>query len=137
MTPWDTVCVDVIGSYKVQVKQNQGSIRRKNLILCSMTFNDPAARWFEKAEVPSGDYCNLESAVITESKQDDQYLQKILEQQVTDKSSVRVSQLFNQTWLSRYPRPSEVIFDNRVEFRKDFLPLLEDYEIKPNISTTI
>ena len=46
------------------------------LTLIEMTFIDPSTGWFEIAEVPS-----------------------------TDKSSARISRLFNQTWLNRYPRP--------------------------------
>ena len=63
-------------------------------ILNAMTFVDPATGWFEIAEI------------------------------LTDKTSARISQIFNNTWLSRYPRPRKVIFDNGNEFKKDFLPLL-------------
>ena len=44
-----------------------------------------------------------------------------------DKSSARISQIFNIVWLSRYPRPSKVIFDNGSEFKKDFVPLLKEF----------
>ena len=52
-----------------------------------------------------------------------------------DKSSARISRLFDHIWLSRYPRPKEVIFDNGSEFKKDFIPLLKDWSIKPKITT--
>ena len=55
--------------------------------------------------------------------------------EIIDKTSARISQLFNNTWLSRYPRPRKVIFDNRNEFKKDFLPLLKDFSIKPTPTT--
>ena len=42
-----------------------------------------------------------------------------------DKSSARISQIFNNVWLSCYPRPSKVIFDNGLDFKKDFVPLLK------------
>ena len=48
----------------------------------------------------------------------------------TDKSSARVSQLFNNTCLCIYPRPRQVVFDNRSEFKRDFTPLLKDFNIK-------
>jgi hypothetical protein len=67
-----------------------------------MTFIDPSTGWFEIAEVPS-----------------------------TDKSSARISQLFNQTWLNRYHRPQKVRFDNGFEFNIDFIPLLKDFGVKP------
>ena len=53
-----------------------------------------------------------------------------------DKSSARISQIFDQIWLSRYPRPKRVIIDNGVEFKKDFIPLTEDYGVKV-VTTTI
>ena len=37
--------------------------------------------------------------------------------------------------MSRYPRPRNVIFDNGNEFKKDFLPLLRDFSIKPTPTT--
>ena len=37
--------------------------------------------------------------------------------------------------MSRYPRPRKVIFDNGNEFKKDFLPLLRDFSIKPTPTT--
>jgi transposase InsO family protein len=52
-----------------------------------------------------------------------------------DKSSARISLIFDKEWLSRYPRPKEVIFDNGSEFKKDFLPLLQDFKIKPKCTT--
>lgn len=56
--------------------------------------------------------------------------------EIPDKISAIISQIFNSTWLARYPRPRNVIFDNGNEFKKDFLPLLRDFSIKP-IPTTI
>ena len=67
-----------------------------------MTFINPVTGWFEIVEVPPN-----------------------------DKLSARVSQLFNQTWLCRYPRPKRARFDNGSEFKRDFIPLLEDFAIKP------
>ena len=52
-----------------------------------------------------------------------------------DKSSARVSQLFNYTWLCRYPRPRKIVFDNRSEFKLDFTPFLKDLYIKPILTS--
>ena len=98
MTPWETVCIDLIGPYTVT--DRSGNDR----ILNAMTFVDPATGWFEITEIP-------------------------------DKTSARISQIFNSTWLARYPRPRKVIFDNGNEFKKDFLPLLRDFSIKPTPTT--
>ena len=48
----------------------------------------------------------------------------------TGKSSSRVSQLFNNTWICRYPRPSKVVFDNGSDFKQDFNPLLKEFDMK-------
>ena len=52
-----------------------------------MTMIDPATGWFEIAEVPSNDVV-----------------------------SARISQIFNNTWLSRYPQPAIVVYDHGSEF---------------------
>ena len=37
--------------------------------------------------------------------------------------------------LCQYPRPKRVRFDNSSEFKKDFLPLLKDFAVKPKPTT--
>ena len=54
---------------------------------------------------------------------------------ITNKTSARISQIFNNTWLSRYLRPRKVIFDNGNKLKKDFLPLLKDFSIRPTPTT--
>ena len=80
---------------------------------------DPVTGWFEIVEVP---YYNIDDI-------------KSKGQQSIDKTSARISQLFNQTWLSRYPRPHKVVFDNGSEFKRDFEPLLADFDIVPQCTT--
>lgn len=38
--------------------------------------------------------------------------------------------IFNNTWLSRYPHSKKIIYNNGVEFKRDFEPLLKAYGIK-------
>ena len=38
--------------------------------------------------------------------------------------------MFNNTWLCRYPHPRKVMFDNGSEFKRDFTPLLKEFDIK-------
>ena len=122
LVPWDTVHVDLIGPYSLTANQNQphGGIKEVELRLTSMTMVDPVTGWFEIVEVPN-------------------YIVEDVEQKLTpatiDKSSARISRLFDQVWLSRYPRPRKVVFDNGSEFKKDFVPLLKDWSIKPKITT--
>ena len=46
MTPWETVCIDLIGPYTVT--DRSGNDR----ILNAMTFVNPATGWFEITEIP-------------------------------------------------------------------------------------
>jgi len=80
---------------------------------------DPATGWFEITEVP---YYSIEDV----KRDENQYI---------DKSSARISQLFEQAWLGRYPRPKQVIFDNGSEFKMHFVTLLKDFDIKPKPTT--
>ena len=104
--PWAEVDIDLIGPYTIETNQMDKNGSPIILTLTAMTFIDPVTGWFEIAEVP-----------------------------VNDKSSARVSQLFNYTWLCRYPRPKRVRFDNGSEFKRDFIPLLDDFAIKPKPTT--
>ena len=38
--------------------------------------------------------------------------------EITDKMSTTMSLLLDRVWLSRYPRPDKIIFDNGTEFKK-------------------
>ena len=62
---------------------------------------DPATGWFEICSIPENEF-----------------------------NSTRVSQLFNRSWLARYPRPTRVLSDNGSEFKKHFKALLKEFGIK-------
>ena len=91
MQPWKEVNTDLVGPYKItafQEQPGQKENKKVELTLIAMTIIDPATGWFEIVELPE-----------------------------RDKTSARVSQLFNNTWLARYPRPEKVIYDNGSEFK--------------------
>ena len=67
---------------------------------------DPATRWVEICHIPENDF-----------------------------TSARVSQLFNQYWLTRYPRPVRCVCDNGNEFKTDFKDLIEGFQIKHGPTT--
>ena len=119
---WNTVHIDLIGPYTIATKQHtpDGDIKDVELHLTCMTFIDPATGWFEIAQVP---YYNIEDV-------------KGGNVEYINKTSARISQLFNNVWLSRYPRPHRVVFDNGSEFKSDFVPLLQDFDVKP-VCTTV
>ena len=123
LVPWHTVHTDLIGPYSITAKQfhTDGSIVERELSLTCMTMIDPITGWFEIVEVPS--------YIV------DDINKKLTKEQI-DKSSACISRLFDQAWLSRYPRPNKVVFDNGSEFKKDFVPLLQDWSVKP-VCTTI
>ncbi len=74
--------MDLIGPYSLEakVRTTEGKLEERKIKLQGMTFIDPATGWFEIAEVP-----------------------------VVDQTSARVSRLFDQVWLSRYPCPQKVL----------------------------
>lgn len=121
LTPWHTVCVDLCGPY--QIKGSDGSCEE---FMC-MTMIDPATGWFEVVELPT-------VAVYREFKSKTGKIE-IVEDEILDRTSASISQLFNKTWLSRYPRPVEVVCDNGSEFKKDFAMLLKTYSIKRKPTT--
>ena len=120
ITPWQQVCVDLIGPYTVTGKD------KTCVEFMCMTMIDPATGWFEVVELPT-------VAVYREYKKDREI--KYVEDEILDRTSACISQLFNKTWLSRYPRPAEVVCDNGSEFKKDFAALLESFSIKRKPTT--
>jgi hypothetical protein len=99
-TPWDTLCIDLIGPYTVK------ETRKKKWTLHCLTMIDPATGWFEIVEVPT-------------------------------KQADDVSNLLEQTWLSRYPWPLHVVNDRGNEFMAEVHEMLrEDYGCTVNKITT-
>ena len=111
LKPCDMVHVNLIGPYSKSIrKQNPGGtvIRNDDSLTC-MTMIYPATGWSEIAKIPKFE---LEEA-------------KIGNNEYIDKSSARVRNLFNNTWICRYLRPQKVVFDNSYEFKQDFTTLLK------------
>ena len=48
-----------------------------------------------------------------------------------DKSSARVTHIFNSIWISRYPHPRKIIFEKQYESKRCFTSLLKNLYIKP------
>ena len=47
-SPWDTLCVDLIGPYKIQSNKD----KNKEIKLHAVTMIDPATGWFEIKQIP-------------------------------------------------------------------------------------
>jgi transposase InsO family protein len=56
--------------------------------------------------------------------------------EMKDQSSEAAMEAFDDTWLSRYPRPEYIGFDNGKEYKKMFKQLINNYGIKPKPITT-
>ena len=117
VTPWRTVCVDLIGPYTIKAKD--GTI----LDFMCLTMIDPATGWFEIIELP-----NTDIMYVRDRKEE-------IVEVIIDKSSAAVSQLFNKSWLSRYPRSKFIIFDNGSEFKLHFKSLCDSYGLKRKNTT--
>jgi hypothetical protein len=117
VVPWKSVCVDCIGPYTL--KDKTGTVI---LDFMCLTMIDPATGWFEVIELPCTEV---------------QYVRKGKEivEVIIDKSSACISKLFNKQWLSRYPRPMYIVYDNGSEFKLHFKDLCDSYNIKRRPTT--
>ena len=100
--PWERLCVDLIGPYKIAQKG-----KKKPLKLQALTMIDPATDWFEIIE------CD-------------------------DKKSITIANLMEMAWLSHYPRPSLIQYDQGSEFiGNDFCSTCQnECRIKTELSLT-
>jgi len=86
---------------------------------------NPATGWFEIVELPNRDM---------EYVQDKENKEEILNV-IIDKSSATVARLFNKSWLSRYPRAKNVVYNNGSEFKLHFQSLCDSYGLKRKPTT--
>lgn len=89
---WSLFFHGYIGPYSLTVKQLQtdNTIKEVELQLTRITILDPATGWFDLVQVPNYIINDINSKSTQEK---------------FDKECARIIQLFNQTWLSRYPCP--------------------------------
>jgi Integrase core domain. len=127
LTPWSSVHIDLKGPYHITALQNKPGLKTESMDFCLllMTMVNPVTRWFEVVQVPIFDIVWKDNS-LTDTR----------DKSTLDKSSARISQMFNQAWLSGYSRPNKVIFNNGSEFKKNFfVPLLKDFSIKLTVTT--
>ncbi len=88
-TPWEALCVDLIGPYTLNGKDGSG------IDFMCLTMIDPATSWFEITELPKLQReTSGSTATIKITKEADMTF---------DKSSAQISNLVYKTWFSRYP----------------------------------
>ena len=89
ITPWEAVCVDLIGPYTLRGKD------RTEIDFMCLTMIDPASSWFKIVELPVVELAptsHSKTKAETHNKTKDAYF---------DKSSSMISTLVNRTWFSR------------------------------------
>ena len=121
LKPWYLVHSELIRSYSKSIKQQQSdcAMIKNTVSLTWMTMIEPTTCWFENFGILMYNLGKVMGG-------NDEYI---------DKSYTRVSQLFKNTWLSRYPHPHTVVFHNGSEFKWDFNPFLKDLDIKSVLTT--
>ena len=111
----------MMGTYSKPITQQRigdATIKSDGSLTCVMMIV-PEMGWFEIVEVPKFYLDEVKGS-------NDEYI---------DKSYVRVTQLFNNTWICRYPYPRKVVFDNGCDFKRDFTPLIKYFDVKPVLTT--
>lgn len=116
--PWQTVCVDLIGPKTLKAADGTA------MDFMCLTMIDPASGWFEIVELPTT--LRVKSARNGETT----------EEYIHDTSSATISHLFNKAWLSRYPRPLNVVCDNGSEFKLHLIELCKSYSVKRKPTTS-
>ena len=121
MTPWEVLCVDLIGPYTLKGKDGS------QIDFMCLTMIDPASSWFEIVELPI-----METITPVEFNSRGRKVHKniITKETYFDKTSTMISHLVNKTWFSRYPRCRNIIYDNGSEFKLHFETLCDSYGVK-------
>jgi hypothetical protein len=109
-TPWEALCVDLVGPYTLKGKDSS------SIDFMALTMIDPASSWFEVVDLPTI------TRVMTKKFNSKE---RTIEEEIFDKSSDRISRLVNKIWLCRYPRCRYLIYDNGSEFKLHFETLCD------------
>ncbi len=88
MTAWEALCVDLIGPYTLNGKDDS------SIDFMCLTMIDPATSLFEKVELPKLQRETSASKVTNKNTKE--------ADMTFDKSSTQISNLVYKTWFSRY-----------------------------------
>ena len=119
-TPWEALCVDLIGPYTLKGKDGT------QIDFMCLTMIDPATSWFEIVELPVLETLNTLPAGCRKGTK----VHEQTKEAYFDKFSAMISTLVNKTWFSRYPRCQHIIYDNGSKFKLHFEALCDSYGIK-------
>ncbi len=87
-SPWEALCLDLIGPYTLKVKYDTA------IDFMALTMINPISSWFEIMELLL--VMKLQTKMVNGKE-------KIIKEEMFDKSSDCVSQSVNKIWLCRYP----------------------------------
>ena len=121
-TPWEALCVDLVGPYTLKGKDGS------SIDFMALTMIDPASSWFEIVELPT-----IYRLITKKENGKERTIKE--ETETFDKSSDRIARLVNNIWLCRYPRCRYLIYDNGSEFKLHFETLCNSYGIKHKPTT--
>ncbi len=88
-TPWEALCVDLIGPYTLDGKDSS------SIDFMYLTMIDPATSWFKIVELPKLQRETSGSKVTNKNNKEADMM--------IDKSSAQISNLVHKTWFSKYP----------------------------------
>ena len=119
-TSWEALCVDLVGLYTLNGKGGS------SIDFMALAMIDPASSWFEVVELPTITWLMTRTVNSKE---------KLIKEEIFDKSSDQISRLNNKIWLCRYPWCWYLIYNNRLEFKLHFETLCDSYGIKRKPTT--
>jgi hypothetical protein len=119
-TTWEALCVILVGPYTLN------GIDGLSIDVMALTMIDPASSWFKVVELPT-------ITRLTTKKVNGK--EKVIEEEIFDKTCDRISRLVNKIWLCRYLRCRYLIYNNGLEFKLHFETLCDSYGMKRKPTT--
>jgi hypothetical protein len=92
-TPWEALCVDLIGPYTLKGKDGT------QIDFMCLKMIDPASSWLKIVELPV-----METITPIVDNKRGTKTHKITKESYFDKTSTMISKLVNKTWFSTFPR---------------------------------
>ncbi len=124
-TPWEALCVDLVGPYTLNGKDGS------SVDFMCLTMIDTTTSWFKIMELPT-----VRVTVPKGGKgKKTTCLDYTKDARIFDKTSAQISNLVYKRWFSRYPRCRYMIYDNGSEFKLHFQALCKTNGIKRKLTS--
>jgi hypothetical protein len=122
MSPWTSLCVDLISPYTLKGKDGS------SINFMCLTMIDLATRWFEIVKLPTVTKFTIPTKGKGKNVTFDNYTKG--SETTFDQSSAQISNLMYKTWFIRYPHCQYLTYDNGNEFKLHFRALCNTYGIE-------